>query len=164
MALTIEDGSIVSGAESYATVAELDAYCTNHGLTLSGSDAAKEALLRRAVQYLEDQNWKGARVSAGQVLSWPRAGVYVHGLPDELDSDAVPAPIVAAQCQLAYDQAQADLLPSGAGRETLSETVGPISVSYAASGAAALLPTPTRALALLRPYLRGGFSLSVARG
>lgn len=59
MALVIEDGTGVSDADSYVTVAECEAYATAYyGHSLSGSTANKEAALRRAYAYMMGLNWK----------------------------------------------------------------------------------------------------------
>jgi hypothetical protein len=59
MALTIETGAGVSGADSFITVAELDAFCTDYfAHTETGSTAQKEAAIRRAWLYLKSLTWK----------------------------------------------------------------------------------------------------------
>lgn len=54
MTLVVEDGSIVSGAESYASVAQADAYFAARGITIWSPllDAEKEQALRRATDYM----------------------------------------------------------------------------------------------------------------
>ena len=69
--------------------------------------------------------------------------------------------LIQAQCQLAFDSVANELLPVGAGREVLSETVGPLSVTYSASGAGAVKPTPTKALSILQPLMRSGGSMDL---
>ena len=46
--LIIENGSIVAGADSYATAAELVTYAANYGLTIPATEGEQETLLRRA--------------------------------------------------------------------------------------------------------------------
>ena len=59
MALTIESGTGVTGADSFITVAELDAVCTDYfAHTETGSNAMKEAAIRRAWLYLKSLSWK----------------------------------------------------------------------------------------------------------
>ena len=59
MALTLEDGSGVSGADSFATVAEFDAFALDYfGEDLAGTDAAKEAALRRAFVFMSGLIWR----------------------------------------------------------------------------------------------------------
>lgn len=58
MPLTIENGSGVSGADSFATVAEFDAFALDYfGEDLAGTDAAKEAALRRAFVFMSGLRW-----------------------------------------------------------------------------------------------------------
>lgn len=59
MALTIEDGTGVTGADSFATVAEYDATHDDiYAHTEHGSTAQKEAALRRAWYYMKSLSWK----------------------------------------------------------------------------------------------------------
>lgn len=59
MALTIETGAGVPGADSFITVAELDAVCDDYfAHTETGSTAQKEAALRRAWLYMKSLSWK----------------------------------------------------------------------------------------------------------
>lgn len=58
MALVIEYGTEVSGADSFATVAEFTAWAFGlMGETLPGTDAAKESALRRAFVYMGGLDW-----------------------------------------------------------------------------------------------------------
>jgi hypothetical protein len=94
MALVIEDGSNVSGAEAYADAAALDAWALKvWGAALTGDDDAKEAAIRRAVAWLDAQAWVGTRANGrDQSLAWPRknaidADLYKIGeteIPNEL--------------------------------------------------------------------------------
>lgn len=59
MALTVEDGTEVSGADSFSTVAEFDTEVTGlFGAADSQSDVLKEAALRRSFLYLKSLSWK----------------------------------------------------------------------------------------------------------
>ena len=59
MALAIEDGTGVSGADSFITVAELDDVCTDYfAHAETGSNTMKEAAIRRAWLYLKSLDWK----------------------------------------------------------------------------------------------------------
>jgi len=58
MALTIEDGTGVDGADSFATVAEFDATQVDYfGAALSSTEVLKEAALRRAYLYMRSLDW-----------------------------------------------------------------------------------------------------------
>lgn len=131
MALIVEDGSIVAGAESYISVSDADAYHAARGnAAWTGTDAAKEALLRKATDYMLQVyglRWKGDRVSATQALDWPREGVEVFGF--DIDPDVVPDAVANACAELALRAASGDLTPDVA-RRTVREKVGPIEVEY----------------------------------
>lgn len=135
MALIVEDGSQVAGAESYASVEDADAYFlarANAAWAALPDDAAKEAALRSACDYIEavyGGRWLGDRVSDTQALSWPRSGVCIDGV--EIADDAIPAQLVRANMELALKASAGDLL-ADQGAQVTQETVGPISVSYAA--------------------------------
>jgi len=59
--LTIEDGTGVSGADSFATTAEFDASQVDlFSVALPGTDAEKEASLRRGYLYMRSLNWTDA--------------------------------------------------------------------------------------------------------
>ena len=74
MALIVEDGSGLDDAESYVSVSDAGAYCTNHGLTAwTGADSVKEAALRNATQYIDTTyNFRSAKSYQYQALEFPR--------------------------------------------------------------------------------------------
>lgn len=88
--------TVTVGTDSYVTEAELTAYATERGITLTADESV---LLIKAMDYLESLSYKGMRLAASQVLSWPRDGVYVDNY--ELDSDEVPDLIKDAQMAIA---------------------------------------------------------------
>lgn len=134
MSLIVEDGTGLSTAEAYISVADADAYFLARGNAAWAAltDAtAKEAALRLGADYMEGaygQRWKGCRISQTQALSWPRDGVVVDGytLPD----DEVPLQVARANAELAL-RASAGTLLADQGAQVTQETVGPISVTYA---------------------------------
>ena len=69
MALIIEDGTIVDGANSFVTAAELVTYADDYGLSIPATTAEQERLLRRAALQMQALSWKGEIVSAAQSLS-----------------------------------------------------------------------------------------------
>ncbi|MFZ6655933.1 DnaT-like ssDNA-binding protein [Undibacterium sp. TJN19] len=139
MSLITEDGTIVAGAESYCSVVAADSYhlkFANASWTLLDTPT-KEAMLRRATAYMLQVyrlRWKGVRMSALQVLDWPRAGVclddvtfsrYQYFLPPTV----VPAEVINACASLALIANTEDLAPA-LEREVISEKVGPIETTY----------------------------------
>src|SRR5574343_62613 len=101
MSLNVEIGSAASDSESYASVADANAYATARGLTAwTGADAVKESALRNATQYLDaTYRFKGNRVAEHQALMWPRSGVVFDGYT--MAYDAIPAMLKTACIELA---------------------------------------------------------------
>lgn len=102
MALIIEDGTNVAGADAYASVADCSAWADEYwDGSLSGSTSKKEAAIRRAVTYLNGLKWKGKRTyGRDQSLAWPRSGVTdCEGI--SIASDEIPAELIFAQHVLA---------------------------------------------------------------
>lgn len=164
MALTIENGTGVSGANSYATVAEARAFAADRGLVLPAADTDVEPLLVKACDYLQslEPRFIGYRALEAQALAWPRAeAVLPWGVA--LTEDAIPVQLKQAQCRLAYDAITLELQPNGDGREVVRRKVDVLETEYAQRGTSALLPTLTQALNILQPLLKNGFGLSVVR-
>jgi hypothetical protein len=108
MALVIETGLIVPGAESFATAAELVAYAANFGRVIPADTPSQEALLRRAALDMNAKPWKGRAVNRDQALAWPRYDVCRNGWT--LPSDSIPVQIKAAQMALAAEIHADDLV------------------------------------------------------
>ncbi len=131
MALVIEDGSGKTNAQSYVSVADVQAYGVTYGLTTTG---LTEAMVMRAMRYLEDiyfERWIGVKKTEEQALAWPRAWAtrkdgYTQGestIPVEV-KNAVSALAIRAitSTSLAPDITRSDAV--------LEEEVGPIRVKY----------------------------------
>lgn len=143
-----------TGAESYISVANADAYHVARGNAAWAllSPEVKEQALRKATDYMGRYSgrWKGERLNAGQVLDWPRAGVVVDGY--EINWETVPAAVANACALLALKASAGDIAPD-LGPQKQSVKVGPIETTYAAGTRQA-----TRyqsAETLLAPYLAG---------
>lgn len=126
MSLIIEDGSIVSGANSYVSTTDLAAYAAARGITISGT---QEQLLLQAMDYIESLNFKGVKFTSDQALQWPRADVIIDGYL--VSADSIPAELIKGQIEtaLAIDGGGGpliDLQPN-----VSHERVGEIEVSYA---------------------------------
>lgn len=121
--LTVETGEGLPGAESFASVADADAYLGDRGHTAWAAlaEPAKEAALRLATDYLEavyGPLWLSERRTEAQGLSWPRVGW-----------PGVPAPVRNACAELALRAASGPLMPDQ-GPAVQSEQVGPLLVAY----------------------------------
>lgn len=75
MTITVEDGTVVSGANSYVTVAELEAYAEIRGNSIT---LDKEIVLIKAMDWIEAQLYKGDKLLCDQVLEWPRVNVILR--------------------------------------------------------------------------------------
>lgn len=139
MALTIENGTGVAGADSFVTVAE---FATNEiayfGASLAGSTADKEAALRRAFVYMSALDWKPDL--------WPTFG------------GTIPQAVKLAQSVLARAEFQKvnALSPTVAlqGRKVLNKVdeIG-WDVQHGPNTIEAARPIVTMAMDFLAPYL-----------
>jgi hypothetical protein len=146
MALTIEDGTIVAGADSFATAAELVTYAENFGRVIPADPTAQEALLRRAALEMNAKPWKGRTVSQAQVLAWPRYEVCLNKWL--LPSDSIPAQIKAGQMALATEIHADDLIdPATRQGAAVRKKVGPLEFEYAAASS-----TVSKAAAVRQSY------------
>jgi hypothetical protein len=156
MAFIVETGLIVAGANSFASVADADAYTADRDIAdwADYSTAEKQAALIKATDYLEAtyrNNWRGQRVSAAQSLSWPRSGVVVDGFP--IPANIVPGAVNRACIELALRAAAGETLLADQGQAVKREKVDVIEVEYADySDPAQKYPLVSRSLA---PYVRG---------
>lgn len=165
MALVVEDGTGVAGANSYVSLADARAYAASRGLTLPADDAAAETLLSRAMDYLELEvagPFQGEQTFLGEGgLRWPRRNVRLYGA--DLSVNAIPKLIIQAQCQLAIELQSVDPLRSTSGEVVQSRKFDAISTTYATSKAGPRLPTMPKVDFLLRPLLRNAGRITVGR-
>lgn len=161
MSLIVEDGTGLSTAESYVSVAAADTRMTALGLTNWGtlSTTEKEQALRRSTQHMLRAyrgRWKGTRVTSTQALDWPR---YI---PDMVDghpvlSSVVPTDIANACADLALKAAAGDLAPD-LERAVIRKKVGPLETEYSPHS-----PQATRYRAIdmaLAPYIKGSSAMA----
>lgn len=139
MAIVVEDGSVVAGANSYASVAQATTYLTARNRAAAWTaktTAEQEAALVQATDYLTQQyrgRWKGLRYSESQSLDWPRAEVTVPGYPVgwSIGVDEVPGEVNAATILLAERAIAGVLLPDTApGAAVRRQKVGSLEVEY----------------------------------
>ncbi len=154
MAIVVENGSIVSGANSYVTTTELVAYATARGITLV---ADEEELLHKAMDYIESLSYKGIKKTRDQALQWPRAYVVIDGYV--FNSDAIPQQLKNGEMEaaIAIDQDEDPL--QTAPRQTVREKVDVIEVQYSTSAYA--LPINKRINNALWKLLSSGNSGNV---
>lgn len=167
MAITIEDGTIIAGADSYITVAEADTIIAKYGKDSKWSskvDSEKEALLVQAAGYLDTKyNWKGTLVNLSQEMSFPRCGIYVDDML--VSESSIPTAIKRAQAFLAAEAIDTPLFSTkqgtdGSGALTANKVkVGPIEIekSFDENGStSSMQPRFTEVDALVRILTAGG--------
>jgi hypothetical protein len=155
MPVTVETGTGLPDAEAYGSVAEMRAYCEGWGyqLTDAQTDQVLEQRLRRAAAAIDTAfgRYKGRRLVAAQALEFPREGCTDWG---GIPATGVPARVKRASFELAFkaltQDLQADLARGG---KVVSQSVGPISTTYAADAPAGKLFALGRGL--LEQYLLG---------
>jgi hypothetical protein len=124
MALIVEDGTGLSDANSYVSVAYADAYFLARNVTAWASLTNKEALLIQATDYMEavySESWKGTVLLDTQALSFPR-------IID--DATVYPDRLLKAVCELALKANDRALLVDVEQR-TIEEKIDVITVKYA---------------------------------
>lgn len=105
MALIVEDGTIVTGAESYQSAVDFDAYWALRTLDVVFIAAAlatatltqKEEALRITTQELDAENhafWKGNKATLRQDLDWPRFNAF-DADGHAIDSASIPVELAA---------------------------------------------------------------------
>lgn len=165
MPLVVEDGTGLVNAESYASVAEANTYHSNfNNSAWTGTDAQKEAALRKATQYLDaTYKWRGVIHSATQALQWPRTSVYsVNGR--DYDNN-VPSALKHATAELALSALGGNLIDTlSSANYVKREKVGSLEVEYAdGSPTGKEFPLVSKLLADLVDYKLGSGSVSLLR-
>lgn len=150
MSLIIEDGTIVAGAESYASVSDADVYLSSRGITTWTDllNIEREQALRRATDYMREYAWKGQIVDTVQALDWPRQKIFIWG--SEIANNVIPKEVKNACIELAWRGASGPLNPDMKSNDASNryitkqvQRVGPIDVetTFASRGQMA---APTR--------------------
>jgi hypothetical protein len=130
MALIVENGTIVSGSNTYVSDAEYVTYAEERGYTIGAFGGAREIELTKAMDYLESlrDRFKGTKVSRDQPLQWPRVSVFIDGY--QTDSIILPDELKKAEMELAYLSTKFNLVPSGKVQNVQTQQLGTLSVSY----------------------------------
>lgn len=138
----IEDGTGITNANAYCSLAEATQYHDNHGgpaAWTSATQATKENAVRQATQYLDlNYKWKYVKTTSTQALEWPKR--YVQDWNGfAIAANVIPQQIKDACAHLALQVINgvvliADLQDEGSIKR-ISNTVGPLSESIEYAGA-----------------------------
>ena len=161
--LTIEDGSVVTGANSFATDEEFKTYANLRCFDVPATQPQREALLMLAVDYLfsVEKQMQGNRVSADQELPYPRNNVFANNF--RVAGDSIPTALKKAQMELALQASTNALLVNDSISNLASfDVVGVYSETYFNGGAWETVRTD-RADAYLDPLLNNGGSIRLVR-
>jgi hypothetical protein len=127
MALVIEDGTRVSGANSYVTLAEFKAWADSRGITY-GTDQVIESQILRAMDYIEGLSFIGFKETQTQPLQWPRVNVVIDGFG--LEASTIPGQLKTAVYEATKVEIDGDSKLAAVDRQVTRETVDSISVTY----------------------------------
>jgi len=164
MPLVVEDGTGVSGADSYISLVNARSYLGNRNRSLNADDLEAEKQLRVAFDFIDNVHFIGEPVVFNQDSAWPRKFVYLNGTL--IDSNVVPNVVGFAQAHLAAAiEEGVDIFPvQQIGRKVAAEEVGPIKTEFFESGSEQLGASVPQVKMLLRPYLAfGAIGLTTAR-
>lgn len=180
LVLTVEDGTGVTGANSYTSIAFINNFAAYRGVSLQA--AGTPQILNWAIvamDYIEsyEPRFKGARTEPSQALSWPRK-VPLDWFAEELiwdvfsdpyswqrfpprnlnvngvwiEKNQIPKLLVSCQCQLVLEQNNGvQLFQTSNPNETVRlQKIGPITTEYFMADNQPLMPAVD---ALLEPLL-----------
>ena len=150
--LTVEDGTGLVNADAYVSIGEFTSFCLTRGYNIDEYDGSSiEASVRQATAWIDTYSrYKGVRLTAAQVLEFPRSGLIDWS---NYEVTGVPGRVKLACSELAFKGLAEPLYTDqDRGGKIVSESVGPISTTYAADA-----PTGKvwqLAVNLLTPYVR----------
>ena len=159
MTLIVENGSKVTGANTYISLADARTRATALGVTISSTDADAESQLIRATLYVDRKyraRYQGYKVDETQALQFPRVYVVVDDYM--IDSDEIPQELIDAQVYAAAElEAGNSFYTNNDGRSVASEQVtGAVSVSYFNTGKRGSQIAFTAVEDTIRPLLASG--------
>ena len=144
MTLVVEDGSKVTGANTYITLAEFKAWADARGVNYSSDGHVTENILR-AMDYIEELLFIGVKETRDQALQWPRVDVVIDGYA--LDVGEIPKELKNAAYELVKAIIDGDNKLNPVERQVTKEKVDSLEVTYKSNaGMQRHTPAVTRAL------------------
>lgn len=127
MSLVVEDGTRVTGANSYVSLAEFKAWADSRAITY-GTDAVVQGQILRAMDYIESLAFVGFKETETQPLQWPRVNVVIDGFG--LDASTIPVELKRAVYEATKIEIDGDSKLAPVDRQVTSEKVDTISITY----------------------------------
>jgi hypothetical protein len=156
MALTLikETGAGLANANSYATVAECDAFHEGHLYATAWTAATatnKAAALVMASRLIDvEMQFVGVRAVTGQALQWPRVDWVDRDTGLEIETAFVPAGLLTATCETARALLIEDRTANPLGEGLKFQTLGSLQQSFDSTDRRPVLPRLV--LTLLKKY------------
>ena len=155
--IVVENGTIVTGANSYVTMAEYIDYAASLNVTITDLQIYRTQLIK-AAQFIDglENVLKGATVEKPHPMAFPRNNLTdINGW--SWDNDEIPTVLKQAQMSLAIDINDGEdlwnLSQSGATGIKREKVDGAVEVEYAVSETGRL-PYNSRSQALLMSLMR----------
>ena len=127
MAIVVEDGTLVSGANSYITIAEFKSWADDRGITYGTDDAISQQLYR-AHDYFETLRFRGLKSDENQTMQWPRDQVLIDGYA--VESNEIPKEEKLSIYELIKIEIDGDSKMAPSEREVTSEQIDSIKITY----------------------------------
>lgn len=145
------------GFNSYASEADLVAFADVRDIKLPEKIGS---LLIKSMDYLEGLDWVGQKADPGQPLAWPRVNVVMDGY--DFPPDEVPRQVITAQCMLAVEAIEGDLLSSVREAAVKTERVeGAVTMTYAVAEGEVFTPSYPAVVAILGDLAGGrGYAIN----
>ena len=163
MTLIVQTAAGLSTADSYQSLAEMEAYAEARGWAdwLAAGEDAQEAAAREATLYIDTiTRYRGIRLNADQSTEFPREGLSDWS---GYTITGVPARVKRAHSLLALRALGEGLyVDLDRGGQVVAESVAGISVSYRPD--APIGKTFREAMQLLAQYVRGPADLYMPHG
>ena len=161
MTIIVEDGTGVSDANSYLTLAEAVTLAENMGIPTA--DMTEDDVIKGMGEVHKYGNrFKGSRTNSTQsvLADFPRTNCSRYGTT--LDNDAIPSECKQAQVAAAVSIHNGTTsFGVNAGKVTTGEeVVGAVKVSYADSSSKSNSQTIEQTYSLLRPLMTSGIKVS----
>ena len=159
--LTVEDGTRPTGANTYASLADANAYWADRGNATweDATDDEKSSALIQATDYLNGMSW-ATGTPVGDDMAWPRTGA-VSPSGGLFSMSMVPNAVVQATCYMAGEIVSGATPLAATDRPLTKLTAGAVSMEWVAASSQA--PQYPALKSILRGYIMAGNTFRLVR-